>query len=333
MFIINFSFKIIGIIICYRFFDCFLTRKNIPHKRVFLLIILLSTISMTMNLLIIDNRVNLLISAITIFIISLLFTDKFSKKCLIGILYTIFSLLIEVFIWSFINYIFDLDQFIIEEYNFFVYFGLILFHLVRFVSIWILKKHRTQKLYLEDKFIAINIFIIPLFSIIILFVFVNQEIKNVIARGYEFSYFFLFSIAIINIFIFHILDQTEKLYKEKIEYATKVEKGKYRELYYDELEKQQQQLKIIKHDLKNQLLTISSYISDKEYEKALDVLKLLAVDINSSEKHIFTKNITINSILNCKLPDFAKYKINYEFKINVPAELKISDKDIVFLTS
>ena len=90
-----------------------------------------------------------------------------------------------------------------------------------------------------------------------MFVFVNQEVKNLENTNFGFCYFLVLSITIINIFLFHILEKTEKLYEEKIEIAAAMEKVKYREVYYSELEKHQEEIRIIKHDLKNQLYVIS----------------------------------------------------------------------------
>ena len=167
MFIINLISTLFGIIICYRFFDCFLKRKELSRKYIFFTYGFLTLVTMFMNLTVINNIVNLMLSLMTIIIISLLFKDTLPNKLLVCSLYAIFSILLETSIWFFINIIFNLDDIIIDEYNFFVYFGLIIFNLIRFILISYLKKHRERNLFFGSKYISINILIVPLLSIII----------------------------------------------------------------------------------------------------------------------------------------------------------------------
>ena len=57
----------------------------------------------------------------------------------------------------------------------------------------------------------------------------------------------------------------------------------------------------------------------------------LSVDISQNEKKNFTLNMVVNSILNSKISVMQENSITYNFKINIPPNLGIDDKDIVTL--
>lgn len=328
--LLNVIIKFLSLIICYRFFECFCNKKEIKEGWLLLLFSVITLFSVLINFKSLNNLSNLLVSFTLIVIISYLFTAKPERKVLVGILYAIFSIVIEVLIWFSITLFYNLDTIVIDEYNFYIYFGLILFQLIRYVLTSFIKRHKNHTLILENKFVHLYIMVIPLLSIILLFIFVNHELENALV-DYGFCYFFVIAVTTINIFVFYIFEKTEILYQEKIAATTALEKAKYKEVYYENLEKHMEEIKIIKHDLKNQLISITADLKDTNYKRVEEAILLLASDITTSEQSIFTLNAGLNNLLNNKSQEFSANDIIYDFNINFPKETKISERDMISL--
>lgn len=92
---------------------------------------------------------------------------------------------------------------------------------------------------------------------------------------------------------------------------------------YEELEKMQKEIvklqeksRVLKHDMKNHIMVIASYISSNEYEEAKKYLSRILDNLNKMYTYVHSGNSLLNHILNTKL-QYAKEK-----DINIKAEIE-----------
>ena len=74
---------------------------------------------------------------------------------------------------------------------------------------------------------------------------------------------------------------------------------KYQQVYYEELENNQEQIRKLRHDMKNHLNVLSLLLKEQKDEDAREYLKSLSGEF-SANLRLFCKNPTLNAVLNAK---------------------------------
>ena len=70
--------------------------------------------------------------------------------------------------------------------------------------------------------------------------------------------------------------------------------------HYRELEQHQQEIRRIRHDIKNELSGIYGYLENGEMEEGKKEIEILLQQMTAAEQKIFTANAVVNGILNLK---------------------------------
>jgi sensor histidine kinase regulating citrate/malate metabolism len=138
-------------------------------------------------------------------------------------------------------------------------------------------------------------------------------------------------LGIINIVQYYILEQLNKLQVEKIERVRIEEIYNYKDDYYQEVEKQQQEIRKIRHDLKNQFIILKSYLDKKKYQLVEQEISNILQDVVTIEEHVFTKNQVVNALINAKLKIAKEMDIICEISVKLPPNINIIDRDIIQL--
>lgn len=104
----------------------------------------------------------------------------------------------------------------------------------------------------------------------------------------------------------------------------------YQQTYYKELEQNQQTVRRLRHDMKNHLNVISTFLRDRRMEQAQSYLKELNQEFATSTK-IYCKNSIINAVLNAKEQLAKDSDISYQFQIDLEDVPAIEDIDLCSL--
>lgn len=107
---------------------------------------------------------------------------------------------------------------------------------------------------------------------------------------------------------------------EKTKMDMEIQNLKYQQSYYEELDKNQLQIRKLRHDMRNHLNVVSTFLEQKEVDKAGLYLKELS-DETSSTLHPFCSNSIVNSVLN------AKYSLARSRQIDCFFHIEIDDLD------
>lgn len=89
-----------------------------------------------------------------------------------------------------------------------------------------------------------------------------------------------------------------------------------------------EEMKILKHDMKNKLLIIDAYLNEEEYEKSSAYINSLIKKIDSTELQFYTPNYLLNYYLNKKIKHAESLEVTFITNILVPEKTRI-DADIL----
>ena len=174
-----------------------------------------------------------------------------------------------------------------------------------FVSIIIIfsRKQVFQKIQLTKMIILIS----PLLSVILLvcymLLFYVIDHKN---NSFFFSMLLIFQIIFLNFSMFILYNKMNIEKEKEIEYQKLQQNQEQQKEQLSNAIVSQNQLQSMRHDFKNSVLVLSSYIEEKEYSKALDFVTTIQEEISEVERKML-KSDTPNKELNYLL----LHKIGY----------------------
>lgn len=111
-----------------------------------------------------------------------------------------------------------------------------------------------------------------------------------------------------------------------------IQNYKYQQSYYQELEQNQQTVRKLRHDMKNHLNLIGTFLKNKETDKANTYFEQLSAELDVAQ-YEFCKNSIVNAVLNNKYNLALRHDIDCRFKIDVNDCLKIDDVSLCSLFS
>lgn len=179
---------------------------------------------------------------------------------------------------------------------------------------------------LPDKMVLM-LSIIPISSIIVLCTITlwwhsSFSLPVIGVLGIDFG---IVAITIFNLFMFKLIQiriielsqkQTSKVVvKKEIQYFT-------------DLENKEKNIRMMRHDLKNQYLILAGYIEDKDYDTALNYINKSIIKLDHSQTKFYTNNPILNYLLNQKTQQARENNIQMKIKAFIPADFHIESSII-----
>lgn len=319
----------VNIWICYKFYCCFLDeKKEFSVRYRYTLAVIVLIVSEALNLIWDQSMVNTLITIAKAVVLMYLFYGSYGKKLSILSMYIIFTMLVEAGMVMMVSFMTDAkaDDVIRASVDI-KYSGNIIMELAEYFVVNSLIRYKNKDVYSVANQLYIELSLIPMVSIVLIAILINVELDSA-GENRVIYYIVAAVIAFINIVQYRIFSRTEALCKEKYENDLTLQNMKYLEEYWKQVEQHQNEIRRIRHDMKNQFITIRSKLAENR-----DDVQILEIDdimntIADKESCCFTKNVSINAILNSKYKRMTEYDIDTDFQIQVPPELNILDMDL-----
>ncbi|MCL2864250.1 MAG: GHKL domain-containing protein [Lachnospiraceae bacterium] len=105
----------------------------------------------------------------------------------------------------------------------------------------------------------------------------------------------------------------------------------YYALQYTLMQESIQQIKSIRHDMNLHLTAIKNYAIQDQTADIPAYIDRLVTGITHSEIHSNTGNLALDSIINYKLRDVKKDKIDLDLKIEIPSQIGMETSDLVII--
>ena len=323
--------SVIELILSFKFCDCYLElKKNVNNSRMVCEIIVITILGTVLNSIFLNIVVNLLISVAVIFIILQCYNGNRAKRAFVGTIYIVFSMLLDLSISLGAEMLFGKRNIVIEQESIVMFLALTIYYALKFIIIHYLEVTRKIMTQISNKQIYLKQAIIPVISITFVCYFVYEQLESA-KINYRMCYAVTIIFLAINIIMYVVYENVEKLYISNYNNVLLNESLKYRETYYQDVEKHQAEIRRIRHDLKNQLLVIRGELEQVDIAQAKKEIDAIIHDIIYTEEKCFTGNVAINALLNAKYTEAVKKGIDCRFGIMVPEKLQLSGGDIGIL--
>ena len=175
------------------------------------------------------------------------------------------------------------------------------------ISLKLFKKHESNSLNYRE---GLLIFSVLLISIIIsaFLNFISLQSKSVVEH-----YFIVLSflgIVIINITVFYLVDDLNKMNITARENEVLKLKHEYSQQYITSANSQYEVIKKLRHDFKNDMNVVYELLQQNNMNKALDYIRNYLDELSETEPLIKTNNEIVNAVVNSKLSTAKTYGIN-----------------------
>jgi len=104
-----------------------------------------------------------------------------------------------------------------------------------------------------------------------------------------------------------------------------------REIYYQGMRREEQQVRRMRHDMRNHLAAIRGLIMQGETDHALDYIDEIAGTDGLKVSRRFCENETANAVLAAKWDAIERTGLKGDFKVSLPSALPIADTDLAAL--
>lgn len=277
---------------------------------------------------------NTIISILLVLVMTFSFEGKIKIRFTIAFLWVLFGFVIEFsFSLIYINILnISFDEMLHNDLLKIIgnaYIAIISLIIIKLIQLIIKRKNASEKITYIDSF---QISIIPFCSILILYAFLVNSLKNNTNNWITIVSIIL--IVFINVFFFYIFDKLKEV--EKLKFENELHKSQSD--YYIKLEENVNvsfdKIRNVKHDLKHHLMYLKTRTSENTVEALEEIdLKLdyLIGEVLSEEFLEYTKNIRLNKFLNYKVIQIKKHNIDFEVKTNVRESSNIDETSMYII--
>uniref|UniRef100_UPI004029FA75 sensor histidine kinase n=1 Tax=Coprococcus sp. TaxID=2049024 RepID=UPI004029FA75 len=138
----------------------------------------------------------------------------------------------------------------------------------------------------------------------------------------------IFSIVVTNYIVFLMVHKYTGMAEKRLEEEMIYQEIAYNNEYYQDVEKYQEQIQDIKHDMKNKLAVLYDGVERGEREFVRDTLAEMLGDIRLAEDIIYSANPGLNSLIKVKVAKAREKGIEMTVKAFVPKRMSISFGDM-----
>ena len=320
---------IIEVIQTYLFVSCFLKRKVRFGKVLdWLVLIGVSEVGTIGNHYFQDANINILIAVIELFILLSFFEGRVKRIILAGLLYLVFAFLAEGVVAVGLSRAYDIrisDMGNQEEAV--ILLGKRYSREIRIIATIFFYLLSRKKRDMEKRDIQGQLLVIPALSAVLLVIVTEDQFAREQINVWMEVMLILF-ILIINVVLYVLFRRQEVYFREEEMIRNQLKELQYESAHYRELEQHQQEIRRIRHDIKNELSGIYGYLENGEMEEGKKEIETLLQQMTAAEQKIFTANAVVNGILNLKLQKMEMAQTEYEFDIHIPEQLKIQGTDL-----
>lgn len=170
----------------------------------------------------------------------------------------------------------------------------------------------------------LSILIIPIGTLVSTIMLISESYENnliIIINSIIIMFF-------INVFVFYLYDQLMKTYHDKMEKELLQQQNNAYSKQFELINQSQENIKMLRHDIKNHMSSLQSLIEANDNERALNYLKNIYDHGIYTDEHTKSGNSEIDSILIYKINEASKHGINVNVNLKIPEKLSIQPFDL-----
>ncbi|MCL2192638.1 MAG: ATP-binding protein [Treponema sp.] len=170
----------------------------------------------------------------------------------------------------------------------------------------------------------VSIFIIPLSSIIILFIIIYATDLSLVIKTAV-----LFILVGINVLVFYLHDTLSSAYESRLNLALRAQERRY---YFEQCQMMQEsveQTRSVRHDMVNHFVTMRGIAVKNGDNEIVDYLDKMLADANKAKTYSNTGNVVFDSIINFKFRNAEQKNIKPNIRLQIPPTLNAEASDVV----
>ena len=140
----------------------------------------------------------------------------------------------------------------------------------------------------------------------------------------------LFAVFFINIMVFYLFGKFSELLSTRIDAAVLKQQIKMQEKYYLAVEENHAKVRLLQHDMRNQINAITTMFEEKQMENLGQYLKEIGGQVNQIEKIIVTGNSSIDTILNIKISELIGCDVKVSTNILLPKGIRMDFREPLY---
>lgn len=191
-----------------------------------------------------------------------------------------------------------------------------------------IKAGKTIRVSLLPKEITYTLALIPFASVVSCFLLIEIAREIISEDTMILCMCVIFSIVVTNYIVFLIVHKYTGMAEKRLEEEMIYQEIAYNDEYYQDVEKYQEQIQDIKHDMKNKLAVLYDGVERGEREFVRDTLAEMLGDIRLAEDIIYSANPILNSLLKVKVIKAREKEIDITVKAFVPKRMSIDSGDL-----
>ncbi len=305
--------------VLHRFLSVFLKRNiEIKNKVEIFLYVGYYIVNSSINLVFFNPFVNLVSNLILFYLLTFIYDGKIITRIVSVVIMYSSSMMFETIVYNLsarFNLSFNLKDFTIIVSN-----------LLLFILTLLLERKIGKKRIINVRGVhLLMVFCIPLCSIAVVAILFLAKISSIFTI---IIVSILFSINIINFYLYDILI---KYYNDKYENDLLKQQN---DAYLNQLEiirESQKNIKMLKHDMKNHVISIQNMIKNVSNVELNDYLETMLDNVNNKKEYVNSGNTEIDSLLNYKINEAAELCSNLDIDINIPNNINIELFDLVVI--
>ncbi|MDR2982852.1 MAG: GHKL domain-containing protein [Puniceicoccales bacterium] len=131
-----------------------------------------------------------------------------------------------------------------------------------------------------------------------------------------------------SVLLFFCFETMETISKQNQEYALQEQQQKMREEYYQKVETHQREIRTLKHNMTNMLLSLGAYIQEDASAVANREIESLLGQLAEGNEYRLTEHPGLGALLGAKYRQAESKGILCDFDVRVPSDLAIADNDL-----
>lgn len=312
LFLFNNVFRIY---VAYRFIGIFFDRSGINKTRELLAylgyFLINSFMYLAFNILFLTMLTNIL----SIFAITFLYKSRISTKILVTLLIYATALCVETLVYVFLLALdFEGDM---------ANLVLIIGSLILLLVIMLIERAKATSLDREIKSKSwVALMFIPFASVFV------SLVLGLPLNSFNWVVVALLFLLTINFIAFYLYDALGRYYVEENEKQLLVQQNEAYSRQFDLIQQSQQSIRMLRHDMKNHVMALSSLIAMGDRQELFEYMKKINANIETETIHVDTGNHNVDSILNYKIEEAIRAGAQVKVEIHIPDKLNIQAFDL-----
>ncbi|WP_326910856.1 sensor histidine kinase [Sedimentibacter sp. MB31-C6] len=205
---------------------------------------------------------------------------------------------------------------------------ILLFYVSRIILKLKINKYKYDKIHSTSWILTT---LLPLLTIFVMVTITETEVLNNDMRINVYLFLSIVGLILINIIFYYLFVKLGQEYEISTENELLKRNLMLQNKHSWEIKELYNEIQAMRHDMRNQIICILSYIQDENYEKGVQYINSIIKDINNTKKFIFTKNDMFNAIVNNKLSEANSNGIKTSYIINYELDNFMEERDINIL--